>query len=139
MCFCPTIGLKITVILLVAISATLNCLDFIEDFYNILNIGSNVILLSVSMTIDLVCIGFAFAGVYALYFEKIRMFQFLLELIAYCLCKLILWIICGNLLGELNTLVTHLWFQLSMLGTLFCMIGTTLLCMRFHEISEEEV
>ncbi|XP_070136396.1 uncharacterized protein [Drosophila bipectinata] len=101
MCFCPTIGLKFMVILLLAISATFNFLDSIEDIYNILT--------------------------------------FLLVLIAYCLCKLILWIICGNLLGEVNYLVTHLWFQLSMLSTLFSLIGTTLLCMRFHELSEDDV
>ncbi|XP_070136394.1 uncharacterized protein [Drosophila bipectinata] len=139
MCFCPTIGLKFMVILLLAISATFNFLDSIEDIYNILTVRKHVILLCISMSIGLICAFSSFVGVYALYYEKIRMFQFLLVLIAYCLCKLILWIICGNLLGEVNYLVTHLWFQLSMLSTLFSLIGTTLLCMRFHELSEDDV
>ncbi|XP_070136395.1 uncharacterized protein [Drosophila bipectinata] len=71
MCFCPTIGLKFMVILLLAISATFNFLDSIEDIYNILTVRKHVILLCISMSIGLICAFSSFVGVYALYYEKI--------------------------------------------------------------------
>ncbi|XP_023037541.1 uncharacterized protein LOC111519778 isoform X1 [Drosophila willistoni] len=137
MCICPRVALKLVSLLLMLILMIFCATDMAISYENIEKSESKVtLLLILSISVSLFLSVALLFGFYAGFRNKYVLLQVLVfVLVAFSLSKLILWIIAGNLVQQLNAtgLVIHMWFQLSIVTSMVLIVFVTLYCLRLQD------
>ncbi|XP_017121564.1 uncharacterized protein LOC108142321 isoform X2 [Drosophila elegans] len=111
-----------------------------EIVYTITNFQSktNVFILCLNILACLIILVFLTVGIFGVLMERIKTIRMLMfSLVAFCLIRMVIWIVCGNLEDILTETITHLWFQLNTALSVTCTVLTVLLCMRLHVLSQQ--
>ncbi|KAI8040848.1 hypothetical protein M5D96_006791 [Drosophila gunungcola] len=111
-----------------------------EMVYSITNFKSksNVFILCLNILACLIVLVFLTVGIFGVLMERIKIIRMLMfSLVAFCLIRVVIWIVCGNLEDILTKTITHLWFQLNTALSITCTVMTVMFCMRLHMLSQQ--
>nr|NP_001189061.1 uncharacterized protein Dmel_CG42661, isoform A [Drosophila melanogaster]NP_001286969.1 uncharacterized protein Dmel_CG42661, isoform B [Drosophila melanogaster]AOQ15390.1 CG42661-PA [synthetic construct]ADV37498.1 uncharacterized protein Dmel_CG42660, isoform A [Drosophila melanogaster]ADZ17404.1 MIP06308p [Drosophila melanogaster]AHN57994.1 uncharacterized protein Dmel_CG42660, isoform B [Drosophila melanogaster] len=140
MCFCPTLGLKIVLLLVIPITAGINGAQIAKDV-SILNLlkGYHYIMLIISLSLSVVILATLVLLIYAAICNKIRILKVMIFVyVAIVVVKLIILFVC--LSTELNPDKTtaHPIFMICWLLTFLCMAVIIIYWLRLHDLANED-
>ncbi|XP_052846288.1 uncharacterized protein LOC128258621 [Drosophila gunungcola] len=137
MCNCPTLALKISLLLLLAVTIAIIIMEMVYSITNFKS-KSNVFILCLNILACLIVLVFLTVGIFGVLMERIKIIRMLMfSLVAFCLIRVVIWIVCGNLEDILTKTITHLWFQLNTALSITCTVMTVMFCMRLHMLSQQ--
>ncbi|XP_016984284.1 uncharacterized protein LOC108048261 isoform X1 [Drosophila rhopaloa] len=137
MCNFPTIALKISLLLLIPMNIAINIGELVFTRIRF-KPNTNVFLLSINILACIIMLGFLTAGIYGTFRNRIKIIRTLMfSMVAFCLFRVVMWIVCGNLEVILSETITHVWFQINTAVSILCLIVTVMFCMRLHELSRQ--
>ncbi|KMY98106.1 uncharacterized protein Dsimw501_GD29619, isoform C [Drosophila simulans] len=135
MCFCPTLGLKIGLLLIIPITAGINGAQIAKDvsMWNLLQ-GYHYIMLIISLSVSIVILATLVLLVYAAICDKIR----ILKVVAIVVVKLIILFVCISTELNPDKTAAHPIFMVCWLLTFLCMAAIILYWLRLHDLANED-
>ncbi|XP_017009403.1 uncharacterized protein [Drosophila takahashii] len=139
MCFCPTLGLKIGLLILIPITAGCNAAQIAKDVavWNIVK-GYHHTILIISLTMSVVILLALIVLTYATICTKVRILYAMLSVfVVNCVVKLILLFVCISTEMKPEKTAAHTWFMICWFVSFFCMASIILYCIRLHVLAND--
>ncbi|KMY98104.1 uncharacterized protein LOC27209461 [Drosophila simulans] len=140
MCFCPTLGLKIGLLLIIPITAGINGAQIAKDvsMWNLLQ-GYHYIMLIISLSVSIVILATLVLLVYAAICDKIRILKVMIFVyVAIVVVKLIILFVCISTELNPDKTAAHPIFMVCWLLTFLCMAAIILYWLRLHDLANED-
>ncbi|XP_016984273.1 uncharacterized protein LOC108048254 isoform X2 [Drosophila rhopaloa] len=140
MCFCPTLGLKIGLLILIPLTAGFNAAQIAKDI-NVWDVvmGYHHVILIISLFMSLVILFALIPLTYATIRNSLRILYVVLYFfIADVSGKLIILFVCLSTETNPDKTAAHAWFIVGWFISFLCMASIILYCIRLHELSRDE-
>ncbi|XP_050741890.1 uncharacterized protein LOC108028088 isoform X1 [Drosophila biarmipes] len=139
MCFCPTVALKIGLLILIPITAGCNAAQIAKDV-TLLNVleGAHRTALIVSLSMSAVILLALIILLYATICTKVRILYAMLIFFAVnCTARLVLIFVCISIEVNPKHTAAHPWLTVSWFVSFFCLASIVLYWIRLHELAQE--
>nr|XP_016924666.1 uncharacterized protein LOC108005834 isoform X3 [Drosophila suzukii] len=139
MCFCPTLALKIGLLILIPITAGCNAAQIAKDV-TLLNVlkGANHTILIVNLSMSVIILATLIVLLYATICTKLRILYGVLIIFAVnCAVKLILIFVCISIEINPKQTAAHFWLTVCWFVSFFCLASIVLYCIRLRDLAEE--